>query len=80
MGAEITNKEKFKKFFADKKAFNANGERILKVTKGASSKGLSATEVDAISGGTKTCDGVNAMLQSGLDNYRPYFNANKSNK
>ena len=37
-------------------------------------------EVDAISGGTKTCDGVNAMLKSGIEGYLPYINANKSNK
>ena len=37
-------------------------------------------EVDAISGGTKTCDCVNAMLKSGLEGYLPYINANKSNK
>ena len=36
-------------------------------------------EVDAISGGTKTCDGVNAMLKVGIEGYLPYLNANMSN-
>jgi Na+-transporting NADH:ubiquinone oxidoreductase subunit C len=37
-------------------------------------------EVDAISGGTKTCNGVNDMLKAGLEGYLPYINANKSNE
>ena len=30
-------------------------------------------EVDAITGGTKTSDGVTAMLKTCLNNYKPYF-------
>lgn len=78
LGAEITNKEKFKKFFADKKAFNANGERILKVSKGASSKGLSATEVDAISGGTITSNAVDAMLADYFESYKAFLSNNQN--
>lgn len=32
-----------------------------------------AHEVDAITGGTKTSDGVTAMLKTCLNNYKPYF-------
>ena len=39
----------------------------------------SAHEVDAITGGTKTSDGVTEMIRSGLGNYLPYLKANKSN-
>ena len=35
-------------------------------------------EVDAISGGTKTSDGVTAMLHDCLENYLPYIDANKA--
>lgn len=38
-----------------------------------------AHEVDAITGGTKTSDGVTEMIRSGLGNYLPYLKANKSN-
>jgi Na+-transporting NADH:ubiquinone oxidoreductase subunit C len=37
-------------------------------------------EVDAISGGTKTSDGVTAMIKECLVSYEPYFKANKANK
>ena len=38
-----------------------------------------AHDVDAITGGTKTSDGVTEMIRSGLGNYLPYLKANKSN-
>ncbi len=38
-----------------------------------------AHEVDAITGGTKTSDGVTEMIRSGLGNYLPYLKANTSN-
>ncbi len=37
-----------------------------------------AHEVDAITGGTKTSDGVTAMLHDCLKNYLPYIEANKA--
>ena len=36
-----------------------------------------AHEVDAITGGTKTSDGVTAMLHDCLEKYIPYIEANK---
>ena len=35
-------------------------------------------EVDAITGGTKTSDGVTAMIKECLTSYKPYFAANKA--
>jgi Na+-transporting NADH:ubiquinone oxidoreductase subunit C len=34
-------------------------------------------EVDAITGGTKTSDGVSAMIKDCLQSYKPYFMASK---
>ncbi len=73
LGAEITNPAKFGNFFAGKKVYDAEGERILKVEKGATSKGLGATEVDAISGGTLTSNGVEEMLGEYFGCYRDFL-------
>ena len=35
-------------------------------------------EVDAITGGTKTSDGVSNMIKECLASYKPYFVANKA--
>lgn len=37
-----------------------------------------AHEVDAISGGTKTSDGVTAMLYNSLENYLPLLEAKRN--
>ena len=76
LGAEITT-SKVQSSFVGKTIFEGDNFVSVSMRKGGATNNH---EVDAISGGTKTCDGVNAMLQSGLGNYRPYFNANKSNK
>ena len=76
LGAEITT-SKVQSSFVGKTIFEGDNFVSVSMKKGGATNNH---EVDAISGGTKTCDGVNAMLQSGLGNYRPYFNANKSNK
>ncbi len=76
LGAEITTSN-VQSAFVGKTIFE--GDELVSVTmrKGGATNNH---EVDAISGGTKTCDGVNEMLKSGLTGYLPYFNANKSNK
>ena len=76
LGAEITT-SKVQSSFVGKTIFEGDNFVSVTMRKGGATNNH---EEDAISGGTKTCDGVNAMLQSGLGNYRPYFNANKSNK
>ena len=76
LGAEITT-SKVQGAFVGKTIFEGNDFVSVSMRKGGATNNH---EVDAISGGTKTCDGVNAMLKSGLEGYLPYINANKSNK
>ena len=76
LGAEITT-DKVQSSFVGKTIFE--GSQFVSVTmrKGGATNNH---EVDAISGGTKTCDGVNAMIRTSMEGYLPYINANKSNK
>jgi len=76
LGAEITT-QKVQSSFVGKTIFEGDELVSVSMKKGGATNNH---EVDAISGGTKTCDGVNAMLKSGLAGYLPYLNANKSNK
>ena len=76
LGAEITT-DKVQSSFVGKTIFEGNDFVSVSMRKGGATNNH---EVDAISGGTKTCDGVNAMLKDGLQGYLPYINANKSNK
>ncbi len=76
LGAEITT-DKVQSMFVGKTIFEGNNLVSVTMRKGGATNNH---EVDAISGGTKTCDGVNAMLKEGLEGYLPYLNANKSNK
>ena len=76
LGAEITT-DKVQSSFVGKTIFEGTEFVSVSMKKGGATNNH---EVDAISGGTKTCDGVNAMLKSGIEGYLPYINANKSNK
>ena len=76
LGAEITT-DKVQSSFVGKTIFEGNELVSVTMRKGGATNNH---EVDAISGGTKTCDGVNEMIKSGLTDYLPYLNANKSNK
>ena len=76
LGAEITT-DKVQSSFVGKTIFEGNDFVSVSMRKGGATNNH---EVDAISGGTKTCDGVNVMLKDGLQGYLPYINANKSNK
>ena len=76
LGAEITS-EGVQSSFVGKTIFEGTDFVSVAMRKGGATNNH---EVDAISGGTKTCDGVNAMLKSGIEGYLPYINANKSNK
>jgi Na+-transporting NADH:ubiquinone oxidoreductase subunit C len=78
LGAEIATKKVQDKFI-DKVLFedDENGNPILAVKM---VKGLSANEakkdpsnVDAITGGTKTCDGVNNMLKASIKKYEKFL-------
>ena len=76
LGAEITTAN-VQNSFKGKTIFEGADFVSVSMRKGGATNNH---EVDAISGGTKTCDGVNAMLKTGLESYLPYINANKSNK
>ncbi|MBO7342919.1 MAG: NADH:ubiquinone reductase (Na(+)-transporting) subunit C [Alistipes sp.] len=76
LGAEITT-DKMQSSFVGKTIFEGSQFVSVAMRKGGATNNH---EVDAISGGTKTCDGVNAMLRTSIEGYLPYINANKSNK
>ena len=76
LGAEITT-SKVQGAFVGKTIFEGDDFVSVSMRKGGATNN---PEVDAISGGTKSCDGVNAMLKSGIEGYLPFLNANKSNK
>ena len=55
------------------------GEELVGITlkKGGAAEGA-MHEGDAITGGTKTSDGVSAMIKDCLVSYKPYFEAVKA--
>ena len=69
LGAEIAS-DKFTSLF-DGKNILADGEVALEAVKGRLSN--EATQVNAISGATITCNGVNAMLKKCLGNYKGFI-------
>lgn len=72
LGAEI-NEAAFQKQFEGKKLFDDSGKfTSILVRKGGAREG-NEHEVDAISGGTITSDGVTYMLRDGIGSYLPYF-------
>ena len=70
LGAEITT-AKHQAQYVGKSVYDLVGV-ILK--KGGADKS-NPHEVDAITGGTKTSDGVTAMIHTSLNYYKPYFDA-----
>jgi Na+-transporting NADH:ubiquinone oxidoreductase subunit C len=75
LGAEITT-AKHQAMYVGKTVFE--GEEFVGITlkKGGADKN-NPHEVDAITGGTKTSDGVSAMIKDCLVSYKPYFEAAK---
>lgn len=74
LGAEIST-AKHQNMYKGKQIFK--GEELVAVTlrKGGATEANILHEVDAITGGTKTSDGVSLMLLSSLKNYLPYLKA-----
>lgn len=68
LGAEIAT-EKYQAKFVGKKIFE--GDEFVSVTLRKGGAKDPEHEVDAITGGTKTSDGVTAMLRASLENYLP---------
>ena len=74
LGAEIAT-PKYQANFVGKTIFDGNEFVSVKLRKGGAKD--PAHEVDAISGGTKTSDGVTAMLRNSLENYLPLLKARR---
>ena len=72
LGAEITNRDKFQVPFIGKKALDADGNVVISVVKNGKVQNPD-TEVDGISGGTITSQGVDAMLKSGIGLYKAFL-------
>ena len=74
LGAEIAT-DKVQKAFEGKKLYNAEGNFAVRMQKdGAQNE----HEVDAITGGTKTCYGVNAMLENSISKYESFLRATET--
>ena len=69
LGAEITT-EAVQAKFQGKKLYNEAGEFAVRMQKGGAQNEF---QVDAITGGTKTCDGVNAMLAESVGKYAAFL-------
>lgn len=74
LGAEIAT-PKYQAKFVGKTLFDGDEFVSVKLRKGGAKD--PAHEVDAISGGTKTSDGVTAMLYNSLSNYLPLLEAKR---
>ena len=75
LGAEIAT-EKYQSKFVGKTIFE--GDEFVSVTLRKGGAKEPAHEVDAITGGTKTSDGVTAMLRTSIGNYLPLLKARRS--
>ncbi len=69
LGAEIAT-ERVQKLFEGKKLYDAEGQFAVRMQKGGAQNEY---QVDAITGGTKTCDGVNAMLATSIGKYESFL-------
>jgi hypothetical protein len=68
---EITRVDGGETIIAEGKAlYDAEGAFAVRMQKGGAQN---EHQVDAITGGTKTCDGVNAMLQSSIGKYESFL-------
>lgn len=74
LGAEIST-PKFQSRFVGKKIFEGDKFVSIKLRKGGAQD--PNHEVDGISGGTKTADGVTEMLHTSLGYYLPLFESNR---
>lgn len=75
LGAEIAT-AKYQSKFIGKQIFNGEEFVSVKLRKGGAQD--QEHEVDAISGGTKTSDGVTAMLYNSIEHYLPLLEAKRA--
>ena len=71
LGAEIAT-AKWQNKFKGKVLYDADDKFAVRMQKGGAKN---EHQVDAITGGTKTSDGVTAMISDCLNYYKPYFDA-----
>lgn len=77
LGAEITT-EKFQAPFIGKQILDENGQVVsIAVKKNADAEGMH--EVDAITGGTMTSNGVDLMIRTDLARYQKFIDATRGN-
>ena len=76
LGAEIATPKHWAQYVG-KTVFEDNELVAVKLKKGGATPG-SMHEVDAISGGTKTSDGVTAMLRTSIGHYLPLLEARRA--
>ena len=69
LGAEIAT-AKVQQMFEGKALYDAEGAFAVRMQKGGAQNEY---QVDAITGGTKTCDGVNAMLETSISKYESFL-------
>jgi Na+-transporting NADH:ubiquinone oxidoreductase subunit C len=69
LGAEIATL-KVQQMFEGKALYDAEGAFAVRMQKGGAQN---EHQVDAITGGTKTCDGVNAMLETSISKYESFL-------
>lgn len=72
LGAQIST-EAFQEPFKGKKIFSESGKLISIILVKAGEVAEAEHSVDAISGGTLTCDGLQEMLLDDLTNYQEFF-------
>ncbi|MFI3301654.1 MAG: Na(+)-translocating NADH:ubiquinone reductase subunit C [Rikenellaceae bacterium] len=79
LGAEIAT-AKHQEQYINKSIFKGNKFVSITLVKGGVKPGSANAdhEVDGITGGTKTGDGVNAMFSESLGKYVPFFNAKRA--
>ena len=73
LGAEIKDSKTWRKQFEGKKL--VDGDKIILGVKKSSDKPNPECEVDAVTGATLTCNGVDQMLKVSLANYLSFINA-----
>ena len=74
LGAKIKDEPSFRAEFEGKSVIYSEDAPAFSIVKGGAPAGVD-NAVDAITGATMTCNGLNAAIQTWLDAYEPYLNA-----
>ena len=74
LGAKIKDEPSFRAEFEGKSVIYTEDAPAFSIVKGGAPAGVD-NAVDAITGATMTCNGLNAAIQTWLDAYEPYLNA-----